>query len=139
MVVHPLCFIRKSLSFIYQSLSFIYREGWDSSRQELSFFMKRYVSFSQHRHIEQEVLVDDHVDHGKEKLCMCPRSSLRAYVVGRVRGPCCGTCSGPMLWDDMPYPVTDSNRRGPPRRSCRYVDDFARGPPDDRVDMSTIL
>ena len=22
--------------------------------------------------------------------CMCPRSSLRAYVVGRVRGPCCG-------------------------------------------------
>ena len=29
-----------------------------------------------------------------------------------------------MLWDDMPYPVTDSNRRGPP---------------DDRVDMSTIL
>ena len=22
-----------------------------------------------------------------------------AYVVGRVRGPCCGTCSGPMLWD----------------------------------------
>ena len=68
----------------------------------------------QHRHIEQEVLVDDHVDHGKEKLCMCPRSSLRAYVVGRVRGPCCGTCSGPMLWDDMPYPVTDSNGRGPP-------------------------
>ena len=55
----------------------MYREGWDSSRQELSFFMKRYVSFSQHRHIEQEVLVDDHVDLGKEKLCMCPRSSLR--------------------------------------------------------------
>ena len=25
MVVHPLCFIRKSLSFIYQSLSFIYK------------------------------------------------------------------------------------------------------------------
>ena len=22
-----------------------------------------------------------------------------AHVVGRVRGPCCGTCSGPMLWD----------------------------------------
>ena len=40
------------------------------------------------------------------------------------QGLCCGTCSGPMLWDDMPYPVTDSNRRGPP---------------DDRVDMSTIL
>ena len=23
-----------------------------------------------------------------------------AHVVGRVRGLCCGTCSGPMLWDD---------------------------------------
>ena len=22
-----------------------------------------------------------------------------AHVVGRVQGPCCGTCSGPMLWD----------------------------------------
>ena len=22
-----------------------------------------------------------------------------AHVVGRVWGPCCGTCSGPMLWD----------------------------------------
>ena len=22
-----------------------------------------------------------------------------AHVVGRVRGLCCGTCSGPMLWD----------------------------------------
>ena len=24
---------------------------------------------------------------------------LGAHVVRRVRGPCCGTCSGPMLWD----------------------------------------
>ena len=24
---------------------------------------------------------------------------FRAHVVGRVLGPCCGTCSGPMLWD----------------------------------------
>ena len=24
---------------------------------------------------------------------------FRAHVVGRVRGPCCGMCSGHMLWD----------------------------------------
>ena len=34
-------------------------------------------------------------------MCSGPmlRNMFDAYVVGRVRGPCCETCSGPMLWD----------------------------------------
>ena len=35
-----------------------------------------------------------------------------AHVVGRASGPCCGTCSGPMLWDVFGAHVVGLGRGG---------------------------